>query len=196
MKKLILGFALSLATSSVFADTPLVTISQARAAELTTHRVEKLVNLKKIDSSFLMKTQSISLEKLNSSKTGDPAFIATVSQVAGPDGTKNQVEITLDDQGKALSFNVKSGATAQNAPAWPDQDAATIIENSLHFVLEHYTEKADIKPYYDGFLTLVLKKTNVGGQDFALVQIEAKDSQRVLNILLKLDATFLSYEIK
>lgn len=196
MKNFILGLSLSLTAFSSFADTAVNAVAQARAAELSTHRIERLVNLKKIDASFISKLQSIDIEKLNPSQPGEPTFLATVSQYAGTDGTKNQVEITLDDQGKALSFKVKSGASAQNAPAWPDKDASSLVENSLHFVLEHNTEHPDLKPFYDSLLTLVLKKANVAGQDVALVQIQAKDTQKTLNVLLKLDGSFLSYEIK
>jgi hypothetical protein len=193
MKKLVLGLALVLTTSTSFATT---VIASARAVELTTHRVEKLVNLKKIDASFASMLKTIEVEKLSQTQAGDPAFLATVSQVAGNDGTKNQVEIVLDDQGKSLSFKVKSGSAAQNAPVWSDKDSANLIENSLHFILDHNTDKPDLKPFYDSLLTLNLTKMNSNGKDLALVTITAKDTQSVLNIMLTLDGSFQSYEIK
>jgi hypothetical protein len=193
MKKLVLGLVLALTTSTSFATT---VIASGRAIELTAHRVEKLVNLKKIDASFVSMLQTIELEKLSQTQAGDPAFIATASQVAGIDGTRNQVEIVLDDQGKALSFKVKSGSPSKDAPVWAEKNSASLIESSLHFLLDHGAEKPDVKPFFESALTLNLSKMNSNGKDFALVIITAKDTQAVLNIVLGLDGSFQSYEIK
>jgi hypothetical protein len=196
MKNLLLGCVLAMSATLSFADDATPVIAQARAGELSTHRIERLVNLKKIDASFISKLQTIEVEKLKPSQAGDPTFLATVSQYAGADGTKNQVEISMDDQGKALSFKVKTGTSAQNAPVWTDKDPSTLVENALHFVLDHNTDKPDVKPFYDSLLSINLSKKTVNGQDFALVLMTAKDTQTVLNVLLKLDGTFSSYEIK
>lgn len=194
MKSFILGLSLLLATQIVSAE-ELTVIASSHAAELTAHRVEKLISLKKLDSTFSGKLNSIELEKLAPTQSGDAAFLATVSQYAGTDGTQNQVEIILDDQGKALSFKVKSGAAAQNAPIWPSKDALSLVENSLHHLLDHGAHDAELKPFYDSLTSLKLVKINKDGQDMAAVEIHSKDSLRVLSIILKLDGTFVSHEI-
>jgi hypothetical protein len=193
MKKMILSLILSLSILPSFAND---SSSQARIAELAAHRIEKLINLKKIDSSFSSKIQFLGVEKLAQNTATDPSFLVTVSQFAGTDGTKNQVELYMDDQGKTLSFKVNTGASAQNAPAWPNLNPSSLIENSLHFLLDHGADKADLKPFFDGLLSLELKKVTVNGQDLALFEMHAKDTQQVLNVFLKLDGSFLSYEIK
>lgn len=194
MKNLILGMSLLLAAQIVRAD-ELTVIASSRALELTAHRVEKLVGLKKIDSSFSAKLDSIVLEKLSPTQAGEPAFLATVSQYAGTDGTQNQVEIILDDQGKALSFKVKSGAAAQNAPVWPSKDALSLVENSLHHLLDHGAHDAELKPFYDSATSLKLVKVSKDGQEVATAEIHAKDTERVLSVILKLDGTFVAHEI-
>lgn len=179
-----------------FADTATSAIAQARAAELSSHRIERLVNLKKIDSSFISKLHSIEIQKLTQNQVSDPAFLSTVSQYAGADGTKNQVELFMDDQGKTLSFNVKAGSSSANSPVWPDKDPSTLVENGLHFVLEHNVEKPELKPFFDSLITMNLSKGTKDNQNVAIVTITSKDTQNTLNVYLQLDGTFLSYEIK
>lgn len=191
MKKLFLMASILLANVT-YAETA----SQARIGELTSHRIERLVNLKKIDGSFISKLRTIEVQKLPTGNAGDPTFLSVVSQFAGSDGTKNQVEIYFDDQGKALSFKLKAGALAQDSTVWPDKDPSTLVENSLHFVLDHVAEKTELKPFYDGLNYLELRKVHLNGADLAQVEVHSIATQQFLIINLKPDGTFLSYEIR
>jgi len=195
MKKLILPLFLAFSISPTFADID-STIAPARAAELSSHRIERLVNLKKIDNTFISKLHTIELQKLTKNQVTDPAFLSTVSQYAGADGTKNQVEIFLDDQGKALSFNVKNGSAAANTPVWSDKDPSTLVENGLHFVLENNETKPDVKPFHTGFISMSLSKGSRDGHDVAVVNLASKETQEHLYIYLKMDGSFEAYEIK
>jgi len=195
MKKFILPLFLVLSISTSFADVE-STIAPARAAELSSHRIERLVNLKKIDGTFISKLHTIELQKLTKNQVTDPAYLSTVSQYAGTDGTKNQVEIFFDDQGKALSFNVKSGSAAANSPVWPDKDPSTLVENGLHFVLENNETKAEVKPFHTGFTSMTLSKGTRGGHDVAVVKITSKETQSDLYVYLKMDGSFEAYEIR
>lgn len=197
MKKMILPLLVAFSfLTTAYADTETASIAAARAAELSSHRIERLVNLKKIDAAFISKLQTIELQKLSKNEVSDPTFLATVSQYAGTDGTKNQVELFLDDQGKTLRFNVKSGATAANAPVWTEKDPSSLVENGLHFVIDNGETNATLKPFYTGFLSLTLSKGTKGGSDVAVVRMTSKETQSVLYVYLKLDGTFLSHEIK
>lgn len=189
----------ALLLTSLFAFTSFAqaaTAPFARIIELSSHRIEKLVNLKKIDASFMSKLHTIEVEKLADAGAGEPQFVSTVSQFAGADGTKNQIELLLDAQGKALSFKVKSGADAQNAPVWPDKEATTLIENGLHYLLDHGHHLADLKPFYDSALSLTLKKGVLNGVPHAQVEVTSKDTQRVLSLFVKFDGTFVKYEVQ
>lgn len=197
MKKIILPLLVAFTfTFKVYADTEIAVIPAARAAELSSHRIERLVNLKKIDASFISKLQTIELQKLSKNEVADPTFLATVSQYAGTDGTRNQVELFLDDQGKTLRFNVKSGASAANAPVWSEKDPSSLVENGLHFVIDNGESNASLKPFYAGFLSLTLSKGTKGGADVAVVKMTSKDTQNILYVYLKLDGSLLSHEIK
>lgn len=196
MKKFVLPLIVAFSLTKSFADVGTTAVPAARAAELSSHRIERLVNLKKIDASFISKLNTIELQKLTKNQVTDPAFLSTVSQYPGTDGTKNQVEIFMDDQGKALSFNVKSGAAAANAPVWTDKDPSTLVENSLHFVLENNETIPALKPFYTGFLSLTLTKGNKNGADVSIAKITSNETQGVLYVYLKLDGSLLSHEIK
>lgn len=192
MKHLILSLSfLTLSYNVQAAPAP-----QARIIELSSHRIEKLVNLKKLDASFMTKLHMIEIEKLPEAPAGEPQFLSTVSQLSGNDGTKNQVELLMDAQGKALSFKVKSGTANTNGPVWPDKNATTLIENGLHYLLDHGHHLADLKPFYDSALSLTLKKVTLNGADHALIEVTSKDTQRVLKLIVKLDGTFVKYEIQ
>lgn len=195
MKKVFALLFLSFSINTL-ADVSSTAVAQARAAELSSHRIERLVNLKKIDSNFISKLKSIEIQRLNQSQVTDPLFLSTVSQYEGADGTKNQVELFMDDQGKTLNYNVKSGSASVNAPTWPDKDPSTLVENGLHFVLEHNVEKPELKPFYDSLISMNLSKITKDGQDMAMISIASKDVQNILNVFIKFDGSFVGYEIK
>jgi hypothetical protein len=195
MKKVFALLFLSFSMNT-FADVASSAVAQARAAELSSHRIERLVNLKKIDSNFIAKLKSIEIQRLNQSQVTDPLFLSTVSQYEGADGTRNQVELFMDDQGKTLNYNVKSGSASVNAPTWPDKDPSTLVENGLHFVLEHNVEKPELKPFYDSLISMNLSKTTKDGQEVAMISIASKDVQSILNVFIKFDGSFVGYEIK
>lgn len=195
MKKVFALLFLSFSMNT-FADVASSAVAQARAAELSSHRIERLVNLKKIDSNFISKLKSIEIQRLNQSQVTDPLFLSTVSQYEGADGTKNQVELFMDDQGKTLNYNVKSGSASVNAPTWPDKDPSTLVENGLHFVLEHNVEKPELKPFYDSLISMNLSKITKDGQEMAMISIASKDVPNILNVFIKFDGSFVGYEIK
>lgn len=171
-------------------------IAVAKASELTCHRVERLVTLKKIDESFMTNLHTVVIQILPQGSSGDPYFKATASQYVAADGTMNQIEIFMDDQGKALSHVVKPGTISQNAPVWPDKDAVTLMENSLHYVLEEGPTNADVKPFYTGFTGHALTQvTDNTGQTLSRLEVRSSETNKVLEIFLKLDGTFVSANI-
>lgn len=193
MKKVALLTMLVLGSQANYAQA--ANIALAKAAELAVHRVERLVTLKKIEEPFLGKFQSIEIEGLKQVKPTDPAFKATASQVPGPDGKQSKVEILLDGAGKALSHTVKAGTEATTAPRWPEKDAVTLTENAMHVVLDGKNDPK-FKPYFDGFQSLeITQDRDAAGLTIARTRMKAKDSRKVLEVLLKTDGTVISSQI-
>ena len=171
-------------------------VSLAKAAELTCHRLERLAVLKKIDGTFLTQLKSVEVQILAQANPADPYFKATASQYPGADGSINQVDVYMDDQGKSVSSAVKSGSAAQGAPIWPDKDAVTLTENSMHYVLDGWQTDPTLTVFYNGMTGLLL--TQVVGPMGAVVsrsEIHSKDTSQVLEVLLKADGTLLSAKI-
>lgn len=170
-------------------------IALAKAAELGSHRVERLVTLKRIDEAFMSKFQSIGIEALTQNSAADPAFKVTASQVPGPDGSQSQVEILMDGAGKALSHSVKLGTEAATAPRWPDKDPVTLTENAMHVVLDGKNDPK-FKVYYDGFKSIVLSQDrDESGQTIARAKMTSKDEIKALEVILKTDGTVISIQL-
>jgi hypothetical protein len=188
LKLLLLSFSfMTLTTSSLFAADTAAT-ALGKVAELACHRLERLVTLEKIDGSFLSKLNSLQVIKLQPTKPTDPSFKVVASQYAGADGSANQVDMMLDATGKAIAQTVRTGAAAQNAPVWSGVDAATLVENSLHYILEANNPEA--KPFLSGLTSLKLKQVkNEQAEIRARVEMLSVDSAKTFEVTLREDGT-------
>jgi hypothetical protein len=172
------------------------TATPALVVHNATHKVEHLVGLRQIDAHFQDQFSSIQVQALTPAKPGDPVFKAIISEVPDAAGKAQQVEILLDANAKALSFNIVNGPASANAPAWPDADALSLGEDGLHYLLDNAAQHADLKPYLNGLTSLTLSPSkDAAGNLMAQVQMTAKDSAAVLDVYLKADGSFVSYKI-
>lgn len=193
MKKITLVTMLILGAQTSLAQA--ANIALAKAAELSVHRVERLVTLKKIEEPFMSKFSGVEIEALKQSKPTDPAFKATASQVAGPDGKQSKVEILMDGAGKALSHTVKPGTEATTAPRWPEKDPVTLSENAMHVVLDGKNDPK-FQPYFDGFKSIELSQDrDATGQTIARGKMKAVGVEKTLEVLLKTDGTVISSQL-
>jgi len=171
-------------------------VTNAKAAELALHRVERLVILKKIEESFQSKPQSVKVEAIAHQNEDDPSFKTTVYQVPGQDGSQKSIEIVFNEEGKTIKYTVNAGSDAVNAPTWGEKDATTLTENALHYVLDNAAVKPELVPFSQRLSTLKLSPgTNAAGAPVALVEMGAAANDGVLRVRIKLDGTFDSAEI-
>lgn len=186
MTKLILFTLMALAPLSVFAQ-----VTPAKVAELTAHRIDRLVTLGKIESTFNTRLERVQIT------TAGPAPIAyrsLVSQTQPAAGAPKQLEILFDATAKPLSFKVILGGVAGPDPKWTGANAVTLFENSLHKVLES-AKDAQIGPFYTGLTTVTLIHGSVKGMEMARSQVTSSNTTKKLNIYLMLDGSFMSTEI-
>lgn len=170
--------------------------TNAGAAELAVHRVDRLVDLNKIDASFQSNAQNMKVETIAHQHDDEPSFKVTLYQAPGADGSQKGVEIVLNENGKALSFRQIAGSDAVNVPAWGSLTATTLIENSLHYVLNNAEKKPELMPFFENMSSLKLSPgTNSSGTSVAVVEIKATANDGVLRIKLKLDGSFDSAEV-
>ncbi len=195
MKKIYLILVMLIAGAST-AWAEAVTIS--KAAELACHRIERLVTLKKIDESYLTNFGTMAVTAQKQNQPTDPAFKVMVSLYPGADSKSAQLEILMDNQGKTLSFNVVQGPASINAPKWQDKDAVTLVENSLHYVLEGWQIlNPAVKPFYTDLKSLRLSQvTDASGQLVSKVEFLSNSVATTLEVYLKMDGNFISAQIK
>lgn len=187
MTKMILTLLMVLAPLTSFSET----VTPARIAELTAHRIDRLVTLKKIDVSFNTRTELIEVMPAGPAPI---AYRALVSQTKSLLGEPLQVEIFFNAEAKAISFNIIPGGVVGKDPQWTDQDAVSLLEHSLHEVLENAMD-AEISPFYTDLTAIRLTKTVLNGADVAKVEVSSSATPNKLNIYFKLDGTYISTEI-
>lgn len=167
-------------------------VSNAKAIELSAHRVDRLVALNKIDASFLKKLDKIEVTVVQNQA---PIFYKTrVSQTKPAQGNPMQLEISLDEDGKPLAFQLVPNGVAGPDLAWPEKNAGELTENALHYVLENATD-AKVALFDKAATNFTLTQGTLNGQAVARGQVTSSATTEKLNIYLKLDGTFISAEV-
>lgn len=186
------GLAFAFASVPAFAaSTPTLVL----VAHNTTHRVEHLVESNRIDSHFVDRIYSVQVEKLTKMNLTDPAYRGTVMQVPDAEGKARTVEILLDDNANSVSFKETAGPDSRNAPDWPAEDAISLTEDSMHYVLDN-ASKPELKPFLTGLASVVLTQTeDVNHLLTAKVDMRSKDTKDVLEVLMKTDGTVTSANV-
>ncbi|MFZ3231525.1 MAG: hypothetical protein WA160_15060 [Pseudobdellovibrio sp.] len=192
MKNLFLVAATFLFALTIYAHADGPGVTSAKVLELSAHRIDRLVSLSKIDSSFLKKIEKVDVSILVDSA---PAYYKVlVSQTQPSFGSPFQLEIIFDDDGKPLSFHVLDGGVAGPDQNWPDKDSDSLVENALHYILENNAD-SKVTLFDKGVSSFVLSKVNLNNEIVAMGQATSSLTADKLNIYLKLNGTFISAEI-
>lgn len=168
-------------------------LSPASRAELGLHRLERLVLLGKVQSSFKTKFSEVTVTK----NVGGHEFTVLLKQVTDTDKAKS-VKLTQDHQGSfGLKFEVIDAPESQNAPVWAGKDPITLSELSLHYFLDNAETDTELHEFKTLFSSLnIAQVTNSAGETSAEVTIlkTTLDSERLI-ISLALDGTVLGHKI-
>ena len=194
MKSILFALAIGIltATQITFAQEAAPGIVKAKAVELTAHRVDRLVSLNKIDSSFLTKAAKMEVSVVQNQA---PAYYKVrVTQTQPSSGEAMQMDVVYDGNGKPLSYTVLPGGNAGPDEGWTGVDAITLMENGLHYVLENGEKDANVRPFYTALTTITLSKGQLNGKPVARTQMKSSESALTLNVYVNLDGTFVSAE--
>lgn len=164
-------------------------VSAAKAAELALHRVGKLVDLKKIDASFVSHFHAVQLTTLPMGHESGAAYQAFIYQAPNA-GQHAKVELLLDMAGKALSHKVVGTASA-GSTQWPGKDPLTIAENAFHWVLDNGSN-ATVKPFFSNLSEMNLTATG----SHAIATFKSTQTAQVLVVHLTLDGAVTKTEIQ
>lgn len=188
MKFVVLLASVLLGSQMAFAQT----VSKAKVAELSAHRIDRLVTLGKIDAAFLKR-----VEKIEVTEVAGPAPVAYKSvstQTLPTSGQPIQLELQFDKDGKPLSFKVSTGGVAGPDLGWSPKNAGELIENGMHYVLDNNTN-ATVVPYFKDFTSLDLTMGTLAGKMVAQVQVLSSAQTQKLNIYVNLDGSLNSTAI-
>ncbi len=191
MKTLLIALISSLTlTQTALAQVPQMT--SASIVELSAHKIERLVTLKKIDPTFLTKTERIDVSVI----LNQPPYVyrSLVSQTKPTQGAPIQLEILFDKDGNALTYNVLPNGVPGADQNWPAKNSLALTESPMHYILDNSTNPK-INPFFTATASLTLSKGTLAGQDVARAQITSNKTQSILNIYIKLDGTVLSSEV-
>ncbi len=190
---ILLATLAAVATAQAHDEKPGVVVV-SKAVELGVHRIERLVTLKKIDAVF-----AAGLYAMRAERTTDPDQPYKIFGYVLPDANNRSSTISMvsDVNGKVVSYSVSEIFRPAALVSWPIKDAATLIEDGLHFVLEGWVDHPEVKAFYLGLSSITLHSaTDSQGNRIALLQVTSDDDSRVLSIKLQLDGSFISHEIK
>jgi hypothetical protein len=167
-------------------------IAVSKAAELTAHRLDRLVVTGKIDAGF---TKNLQRFDVTVDASQPPVYFKVrVSQVAPAQGAPLQLDLTFDQMGRPLSYKVVAGGFAGPDSAWPDADSVTLRENALHHMLEMASD-IQMKPFYEGLTSLTLTKGTLAGKTVARAQATSSAIAQKMNVYINLDGSFNSMEV-
>lgn len=197
MKKLFLFGLISAFSLSIFAhEGHEATQTNAKIAELASHRIGRLVDTRKIEESYVKNFGSIEVNALpHSNKPTDPAYSVVVGQPSNEEGKSKEISMSFDMAGKFISSKVLSTQGSRTV-TWPELDPLELVEASLHFVTEATNTTVDIQPYNKGFkkLTIRQKKADDGSIQ-AVIQISANNLDKLLEITMSAGGDLLGYAI-
>lgn len=168
-------------------------MSKAKVAELSAHRIDRLVALGKIDAAFLKRVEKI--EVMEVSGPAPVAYMSMSTQTQPTSGQAIQLDLQFDHDGKPLSYKVSAGGVAGPDSGWSPKNAGELIENGMHYVLENATN-ATVAPYFKDFSSLTLVKAVLAGRNVALLQVRSSAVSKKLKIYLNLDGTLISTAIE
>ncbi len=185
MKQLLATF---LTTGSILFSTAYAhaAVSNSTAAELACHRIERLILLKKANPGFQNLIQSVSVEALPPAGPGKPAFKTTTIQQADPGKRGPELEIILDEKGRALTANEFPGTAAQAPFKWPKLDPLTLLEKALHYI-EDNSKKTEVTPFSAKLRSISIKPGSVNGTAVAKVEVTSFDSPQKLVLTVSAD---------
>lgn len=170
--------------------------SPLTATELALHRIEKLVQLKRIDETYITNFQHVSAKALTQSQPTDPAFQTVVSQTT-PDSEEAppKIELVHKADGKVLSHKVATG-TAGAPLTWSNKDPVTIASAALHYIEEHSQHQPPLLLFDVGFKDLTVGQDVRDGVLVAIVNVTSNNINQYAEFIIGMDGVVQSWTLK
>lgn len=195
MSNLTISFTAIVFASAVAIAAPAQPISRQGMMEIALHRVEKLIDSKKIDPNFRDRFEHIFL-RIDESKP--PVYFVINAFQTAPSGNGKPLEAVLqhDQKGKPLSYKETADGTAGPNFDWKPKDPLTLAEVAVHHI-DHYSSDVKMKPFFEGLESLTIVKGTLNNEVVAQIEGTRINSTDKLYMYLRLndDATLINWEV-
>lgn len=166
------------------------------AGELALHRIEKLVQLKRIEEAYITNFQNVTAEVLTQNQPTDPAFRTVVSQTrANNTDLPSKVTMLHNADGKVLSHTVAAGANGV-ALNWPGKNSLELSESAFHYIEEHSMHHTELAPFDVGFKDLTVTQETRNGKLVAVILLTSSQSEQYAEIVVGTDGVVQSWSLK
>lgn len=168
-------------------------INAIKAAELACHRIERLVLQKKIDKSYLVKFQKMTVVPVSNDPSG-AAYAATAYQNAPTvaDGLPLSLTILLDASGMVLKYVINEGGTNGADVAWSEKDPVALTEAGLHYLIDHQNSEEELKLFASNFQSLTIEQVSANGSTVAELKVSNDINSSKLVLTLDLSGKVLN----
>ena len=195
-------FSLSALTFVLSASVALAApVAPAEALHTSLHRVEKLVALKQLDSSYATALQGGTVEAAPAGSAATAVYKVTLKQFVGAHGAQRALEILTDATGKEISHTLVDGGVALSPLVFSGVDTITLIEYAYHHVNANGDPakpavKAELVPFYVGNTGVELTQgVNAAGETAGVVEFKSSKSSQVLRIVVNTDTSIDSVTV-
>ncbi len=165
------------------------------AAHNGLHYVEDLVDENRVSADFLSKLKAITVVPVlqDDDVIG---FRAILEQVPGADTQSLKVEIQLDATARALTHRLVQGGTQATVfPIWPKDDAITLMEEALHYIVHNAANPA-IAPFDRELVSISLSQEVLPDHTVtAVLDAKTRVAGKALRIVLNTDGTVRSAKV-
>ena len=166
------------------------------AAELSAHKIDKLVQLKQVDAAFVKNLRGLEVVNLEGGGAGKPTFKVFASQEVDDGNAAIKLELTLDEKGKVLGKpQLVEGVAAAKPAVWAPKDPVTLIEEALHHV-EHLSGDKKIAQFIAPLKAIRILQVKQDAKTLAQVEIVANGIAQKLVMTLSLSGELLKTEVK
>lgn len=160
-------------------------VTNAKAVEIASHRIGRLVDTGKISESFIMDMNQLDVKSLPHHGAGEPAFQINLKLVPNTEGKYSELEMILDMKGKFLSHKIVSEVTDGGQVEWPDAPVSELVESALHYLTEQSPAGLDLKPFNKDMKSMTISQSsNSDGTVEAVLIFETSSGSNKLEMSL------------
>jgi|GEM_PF-4267109 len=170
-------------------------LTNSHVIELAVHRIERLTELKKIDTNYANKLASMSLSLGAPADIANGAYTVLISQSPGADQSVNQMQMILGTDGKAIKETIVKSAAPAGEPNWTTVSPLTLLENAFHYLMENGENSADLKVFVDSVVEASIHQLNVDNTVQGQVLMTNSQNSKKLEIILDSNGNFVSAKV-